>query len=252
MKNHLNWIEIWRIRRHVAQCCAASLDCLLYAEGFVERDVVDHHHIPAFEHGNQTLFDISKEGLSVHGSLDNHGRNDPGVTEASNERHCFPMCHRNMADQALSAGAPAIRSHHIGAHCSFVDIYMRCAGSSNPCSRTQRRRARATSSRLRSAAMRLFFNGDVMAGEETGERTTACRDAPLTQNPNHLIQSQIRLLRAQSEDSLRVLLQRRNAPSARHRLRSSVVAKVLKPPDCRTIDHGRESHIGSSAKPVPT
>src|SRR5215475_3303935 len=113
-------------------------------------------------------------------------------------------------------------------------IYMRCAGSSNPCSRTQRRRARATSSRLRSAAMRLFFNGDVMAGEETGERTTACRDAPLTQNPNHLIQSQIRLLRDQNEDSLRVLLQRRNAPSARHRLGSSVVAKVLKPPDCRT------------------
>ena len=113
-------------------------------------------------------------------------------------------------------------------------INMRCAGSSNPCSRIQRRRARATSSRLRSAAMRLFFNGDVMAGEERGERATACRYAPLTQNPNHLIQSQIRLLRDQSEDSLRVLLQRRNAPSARHRLRSSVVAKVLKPPDCRT------------------
>ena len=90
-----------------------------------------------------------------------------------------------------------------------------------PCSRIQRRRARATSSRLRSAAMRLFFNRDVMAGEETGERATACRYAPLTQNPNHLIQSQIRLLRDQSEDSLRVLLQRRNAPSARHRLRSS-------------------------------
>jgi hypothetical protein len=102
-------------------------------------------------------------------------------------------------------------------------INMRCAGSSNPCSRIQRRRARATSSRLRSAAMRLFFNGDVMAGEETGERAPACRDAPFTQNP-----------RDQSEDSLRVLLQRRNAPSARHRLRSSVVAKVLKPPDCRT------------------
>jgi hypothetical protein len=79
-----------------------------------------------------------------------------------------------------------------------------------------------------------FFYGDVMAGEETGERATACRDAPLTQNPNHLIQSQIRLLRDQSEDSLRVLLQGRNAPSARHRLRPAVVAKVLKPPDRRT------------------
>src|SRR5262249_17959717 len=91
MKNHLNWIEIRRIRRQLAQCCAASLDCLQYAGGLVERNVVDHHHIPSFECGNQTLFNVSKEGLSVHGPLDNHGRDDPGLTEVSNERHCFPM-----------------------------------------------------------------------------------------------------------------------------------------------------------------
>src|SRR5215472_10497743 len=233
MKNHLNWIEIWRIRRQVAQCCAASLDCLLYADGFVERDVVDHHHIPAFERGNQTLFDISKEGLSVHGSLDNHGRDDPGLTEASNERHCFTMSDRNMADQALSAGAPAIRSHHIGAHCSFVDKY-EAGGVKQPllAHPASPRPNHVVSLALHGYA--AFFNGDVMASEETGECATTCRDAQLTQNPNHLIQSKIRLLRDQSEDSLRVLLQRRNAPSARHRLRSSVVAKALKPPDCRT------------------
>src|SRR5262249_27574521 len=38
----------------------------------------------------------------------------------------------------------------------------RCAGSSSPCSRTQRRRARATSARFRSSARRLFFEGDAV------------------------------------------------------------------------------------------
>ena len=47
----------------------------------MERDVVDHHHIPAFEAGNRTSFDVRKEGLSVNGSLNNHGRDDPGLTE---------------------------------------------------------------------------------------------------------------------------------------------------------------------------
>jgi hypothetical protein len=73
-----------------------------------------------------------------------------------------------------------------------------------------------------------------MTSEETAERATACRDAPLTQCANHFTQRQIRLLRDQSEDSLGVLLQRRNTPSARCRFRRSIVAKALQSSDRRT------------------
>src|SRR6516164_4743364 len=58
------------------------------------------------------------------------------------------------------------------------------AGSRKPCSRIQRRRARATSARWRSAACRLFFKGDVVSIEKTPKRATAGldpfqrRDAP--------------------------------------------------------------------------
>jgi hypothetical protein len=90
-------------------------------------------------------------------------------------------------------------------------------GIKHPCSRIQRRRARATSARSRSAACRLFFDSDA-----------------LSQRANHLIQRQIRLLADQSENSLRVLLQRRNTSSARDRLRSPVAAKALHPSDCET------------------
>src|SRR6202011_1359361 len=110
-------------------------------------------------------------------------------------------------------------------------INTRRAESSKPCSRTQRRPARATSARFRSAACRLFFDGDAVAGEESGKRASAFRDSPLLQRQDHLIQDEVRLLTNESEDALRVLLQWRGTPSTRHWLGSPVVKEALHPPD---------------------
>src|ERR1700722_19974051 len=73
------------------------------------------------------------------------------------------------------------------------------AGSSKPCSRIQRRRARATSARSRSAACRLFFEGNVVPVEKTPQRTAAGSYPPLTQFRNRLHQGQVRLLRDQRQ-----------------------------------------------------
>src|ERR1700676_4696489 len=110
-------------------------------------------------------------------------------------------------------------------------INTRRAGSSKPCSRTQRRRARATSARLRSAACRLFFDGDAVRSEESGKRASACRDSPLSQGQDHLIQRKVRLFTNEGEDPLRVLLQWRCTPAAGHGLGSPVVVEALHPPD---------------------
>jgi len=110
-------------------------------------------------------------------------------------------------------------------------INTRRAGSSKPCSRTQRRRARATSARLRSAARRLFFDGDAVASKEPGERAPASWDSPLVQSRNNLTQREVRLLTDECENPLRVLLQWRSTPSTGHWFGSPVVAKALQPPD---------------------
>src|ERR1700686_1013159 len=112
-------------------------------------------------------------------------------------------------------------------------INTRRAGSSKPCSRTQRRRARATSARLRSAACRLFFDGDAVAGEESGKCASACRHSPLSQRQDHLIQREVRLLTNEGENPLRVLLQWRCTPSTGHWLGSPVVVEALHPSDRR-------------------
>jgi hypothetical protein len=103
--------------------------------------------------------------------------------------------------------------------------------SSQPCSRIQRRRARATSARFRSSARRLFFEGDVMASEEARQCAAARRDTSLAQYRDELIQCKIRLLADNGEDLLRMLLQRRRAPSTRHWLGRPIFAKALHPAD---------------------
>jgi hypothetical protein len=111
------------------------------------------------------------------------------------------------------------------------------AGSSIPCSRIQRRRARATSARCRSAACRLFFEGDAVSIEKTPERAAAGSNPPPAQRCNALHQSQVRLFGHQSQYLLRVLLQGGNAPSAGLRRGAPALVPALHPLYRRTHAH---------------
>src|SRR6266481_7385113 len=108
------------------------------------------------------------------------------------------------------------------------------AGSSMPCSRIQRRRARATSARCRSAACRLFFKGDVVPNKKTRKRALAGSNPPLEQLHKRLLQGQVRLFGNESQYRLLVRFQRRHASSARLRLGTPALAPTLQPFDRRT------------------
>ena len=98
--------------------------------------------------------------------------------------------------------------------------------SSVPCSRIQRRRARGTSATFCLAARRLFF--------DTGRRlyrAAAAGNPSLLHRRDHLIQRQVRLVRDQREQTVRVLLQRRRARAAWLRGALPRVAKALYPFD---------------------
>src|SRR5208283_1259310 len=88
------------------------------------------------------------------------------------------------------------------------------AGSNMPCSRIQRRRARATSARSCSAARRLFFKADIMSLVEPPYRDAAAGDPSLAHRRDDLIQRQIRLLDNQRQQKIRVRFQRRDAAPA--------------------------------------
>jgi hypothetical protein len=127
------------------------------------------------------------------------------------------------------------------------------AGSSIPCSRIQRRRAGATSAPCRSAACRLFFEGDAMPAEKTPKRTAAGSNPPLAPLRNGLHQSQVRVFGNQSQYSRRALLQWRNASSPRLRRSAPALVPALQPSDCRThadieaVGHSRRDALISTA-----
>src|SRR5205823_8995359 len=81
------------------------------------------------------------------------------------------------------------------------------AGSNMPCSRIQRRRARATSARSCSAARRLFFESNLVTLKEAPDRGAAARNLVLAHRQNHFVQRQVRLLLNQTQQKIRMLLQ---------------------------------------------
>src|SRR5260221_11447696 len=68
-----------------------------------------------------------------------------------------------------------------------------------PCSRIQRRRARATSGRSCSAARRLFFESNLVTLKEAPDRGAAARNLVLAHRQNHFVQRQVRLLLNQTQ-----------------------------------------------------
>src|SRR6516162_1127524 len=105
----------------------------------------------------------------------------------------------------------------------------RRAGSNMPCSRIQRRRARATSARCCSAARRLFFERNFVALKETPDRGAAARNAVLVHRQNYFIQRQVRLLLDQPQQKVRMLLQRRDASAPWLGYAAATLPKALDP-----------------------
>ena len=88
------------------------------------------------------------------------------------------------------------------------------AGSNMPCSRIQRRRARAMSARFCSSANKVFFIADIPSIEEPPHRSAAARDAFLAHGCHDLLQRHIWPLGDQPEQKFGVLLKRGGAAAA--------------------------------------
>lgn len=121
MEHHLDRVKVWRILRQVAEACANSSDRLLYTSNLMEGYIVGHHNVPTLERWRQTLLYVSQECFAIHGSFDQHGSHDAGLTQASDKRHRLPVAHGRVREQPLFAGVPTVKAHHIGRDCRFVD-----------------------------------------------------------------------------------------------------------------------------------
>src|SRR5215472_10745502 len=230
MEHQLDGVKVRRILRQVAQACASSPDRFLYASNLMECYVVGHDNVATLERRGQTLLYVSQECFAIHGSFDQHGSHDAGLTQAGDKRHRLPVAHRRVRDQPLSARVPTVKAYHVGRDCRFVDEHE--ASRVKPALLTDPASTRASHvGALALLRPQAFFERDAMASEETRQCAAACRDTSLTQSRNELIQRKVPLLADKVENLLRILLQRRRAPSTGHRLERPIFVKTLQPAD---------------------
>src|SRR5271165_609222 len=198
--------------------------------------------IAATEGWYEALLNIREESGAVHRAIEHEWGNNPVVAQTCDKGDRFPMSVWNRCDQSL-AGKQRPLSRTIFVLVAVSSINTSRAGSSMPCSRIQRRRARATSARFCSAACRLFFKADIMSIEETLESASTAGDALLRHGGEDLLKGQIGLFGNQSQKPIRVLFQRRGAPSALFGLRAPGIAPTSTPSDHRT--NTQLEHLGS-------
>src|SRR5215472_11951478 len=233
MEHQLDGVKVWRILRQVAQACASSPDRLLYASNLMECDVVGHDDVATLERRGQTLLHVSQECFAIHGSFDQHGSHDAGLTQAGDKRHRLPVAHGRVRDQPLSARVPTVKAYHVGRDCRFVDEHE--ASRVKPALLTDPASTRASHvGALALLCPQAFFERDAMASEETRQCAAACRDTSLTQYRNELIQRKVLLFADQGEDLPRILLQGGSAPARGRWFANPIFMKALHPADRRT------------------
>jgi len=229
----LNRVQIRRVLWQEANCRPRFFNRLPNTRTQVDSAVIHDHDVIAPERGHQALFDICKERPSCHCTLNDHRRRHFIVPQGGDERDCLPRAKRNCADHPDAARSRALSRVKFVLTAASSRNTSR-AGSSKPCSRIQRRRARATSARWRSAACRLFFERDAMPIKKPPKRAAAGANPLFSQLCNDLLQSQIRLFLHQSQNLRGKLFQRRSASAARLWLGIPALFPPLQPSDRRT------------------
>jgi len=142
MEGQLDGVKVGRILRKESEACANTAESLLYTSDLVEGHIISHHNVSTLERRRQTLLNISQECFAVHRPLNEHRSHDASLTQASDERYRLPVPHGRVRDQAFSARAPAVQSHHIGGDCRLIDEYE--AGGIQPTLLTDPASARAS------------------------------------------------------------------------------------------------------------
>ena len=197
--------------------------------------IIHDDDVAATEGWCEALLDVREEDGAVHRSINHEGSDNPVVAQAATKVIVFQCpCGTDAINRSPRGQRPLSRTMFVLVAVSSINTSR--AGSSMPCSRLQRRRARATSARFCSAACRLFFKANIVSIKETLESAPTAGDALFSHGGENLLEGQIRLFGNQSQDPVRVLFQWRNTPAAPFRRRASRLTPALAPSNYRTND----------------
>lgn len=108
----LDWIQVGRVRRQVANGRAGGLDGFAHTGNLMAGQVVGNDHVAGTQGGAEKLLHVGEEGGAVHGSIDDQRGGDGIAAQCGDEGGGLPVPVRRRPEAALSAWrAPAGGGH---------------------------------------------------------------------------------------------------------------------------------------------
>src|SRR5215471_9164011 len=120
-EGHLDRVKVGRILRQITKSCSRGLDRLAHAGHFVGAKIIDHHDVVSLECWHEALFDIGKEHLSGHRSIEHHRCHHLVVTKRGYESDGLPGPLRHIINHPLATWSTAVEPYHVGTDGRLVD-----------------------------------------------------------------------------------------------------------------------------------
>ena len=100
---------------------ATRLDETSCLDPLVASEIIEDDYVARRERGGKHALHVGAEDDAVHGAIDDKGRDDAVMTQASDEGGRLPVSVGYPTDQSLSASASAVAACHVGLGPGLID-----------------------------------------------------------------------------------------------------------------------------------
>ena len=113
--------QVWAVGRQIEQACAARLDGLASTGNLVRCEIVHDDNAVLGERRREQLFTPGHERISIHGTVEQHGRDKAVGRQSIEEGDGLPVSVRDRRSATLSLLRPSSHARHLGGDATFVD-----------------------------------------------------------------------------------------------------------------------------------
>lgn len=122
-------IEVGTIRRQKAELRTDRFDRGANLWLLVDGEVIEHHHVPGAQRGNEHLLDVGKKRGIVDRSVEDRGRGQAVDPQGRNHRVGLPVPVGRVIAEPQAAETPTVTAQEVGRDARFVneDVVARIA-----------------------------------------------------------------------------------------------------------------------------
>ena len=116
-------VEVGGVFRQEEELGAGRADQSPYGLALVTAEIVHDDDVALMQRGHENLFDIGAKALAVDRPFDQPRRDEPVMTQGSQERRGLPAPVRNFGEEPAATRRPSPQRRHVGSGPGLVDEY---------------------------------------------------------------------------------------------------------------------------------